>query len=84
MSAFMLILWGLVGWCGTPPKPRPLPRDIVAGVIGGLLGGGAVYLAVGLTGTVGSMDFVATAIGAFAGGRVLSDIVGLALGKTSA
>jgi hypothetical protein len=81
MSALVLFGWGLVGWCGTGPKPRPSPKQIISGVIGGLVGGGLVYFALGLSGALGSMDFVATAIGAYAGGRVLSDIAELVLGK---
>jgi phage shock protein PspC (stress-responsive transcriptional regulator) len=83
MSAFILVLWGLVGWCGTPPQPRPSPRYPIAGIIGGVLGGLAVFWALGL-GTIGAIEFVATAIGAFAGGRVLSDIVGFVMPEKSA
>lgn len=84
MTAFILVLWGLVGWCGTPPpKPKPSPRDPIAGIVGGVLGGLAVYWALGL-GTIGSIEFVATAIGAYAGGRVLSDIVGRVMPEKSA
>jgi hypothetical protein len=75
-----LVLSGLVGWCGTPPKPRPpIPKDPFVGFIGGVAGGLLVYWALGFEGTPTATQFFAIAIGAFAGGRVLSDIVDFVL-----
>jgi hypothetical protein len=70
------IFVGLVGWCGTPPLPRPPgPRDPLAGIIGGLAGGFLVFWALDLQAVTSAVDLIAVAIGAFAGGRVLSRAV---------
>ena len=76
MNAFVLLGWGIVGWCGNEPKPPiPNPRKDLAAFIGGLLGGLLVYYGLRAPETLGAIEFIATAIGAYAGGRVLSDIV---------
>ena len=75
MDFRVLIIVGLVGWCGTPmPKP-PLPKDPLAGIIGGILGALLVSWALGFEGALSATDFVAVAIGALAGGRVLYEVV---------
>jgi hypothetical protein len=93
----LYLMWALAGWCGTPwphwpgpgPGPGPDPNpwyDKVAGVIGGVIGGWlttkilTVATATAVTDNTAAM-FVATMAGAFVAGRVLSDIVGLTIGK---
>jgi hypothetical protein len=71
----MLVVVGLVGWCGTPMPRPPIPKDPIAGFIGGILGALLVHWAMGFEGALSSMDFVAVAIGALAGGRVLYEVV---------
>ena len=70
-----MVVFGLVGWCGTPMPRPPIPKDPLAGFIGGILGALLVHWAMGLEGALSSMDFVAVAIGAVAGGRVLYQVV---------
>jgi hypothetical protein len=88
----VLIGWLLVGWCGTPWRPRwPVPppppdgnpwmRYVIGGVIGAVGGviGGYVF------GQLFGADLAADAgvllslVGAFAGGRILGDVAGLAM-----
>ena len=72
----VLFLGGLVGWCGPIPTPRPpVPKEPVVGFVGGVIGAWFVYWALGMQGPLGAPEFVAIAIGAWATGRVLSDIV---------
>lgn len=72
----VLVLGGLVGWCGPAPKPRPpIPKDPFIGFIGGVLGAGFAYWALGMQSPLGATEFVAIAIAAWAVGRVLNDIV---------
>ena len=91
LDPFALIVWVLVGWsstCGTlpgkrfplpPPKSSLLIRGI--GVLGGLAGGLLFSLAWPLTGTATAVGVAATAVGAWAGGKFLMDVVSLAFGK---
>jgi hypothetical protein len=74
------LFWGLAGWCGTPwrhwpPPPPPGPDPWwavkVLGVIGGV-GGGWLFHAL-------SSDPMPGIVGAFIGGRVLSDLGGAIL-----
>ena len=59
------------------PKPEPNPfRRIAAGIVGGLVGGFVFDMAFPTEGALTAFEFAATCIGAFAGGRVLYDIVG--------
>jgi hypothetical protein len=74
MTVFLAISWGIFGWCGNEPKPVPNPRRDLAAVIGGILGGLLVQTILGSP--EGAMGFIAMAMGAFATGRVLSDIAG--------
>lgn len=76
MTTAVAIFVGLVGWAGTPPLPRPPgPRDPLAGIIGGLAGAFLVFWALDLQAVTSAADLIAVAIGAFAGGRVLSRVV---------
>lgn len=70
-------MWALVGWCGNepkwPPKPDPDPDPWlmirVISVVGGLIGGYVFtqFMDGGL---------LVGAVGAFVGGRFLTDVAG--------
>jgi hypothetical protein len=77
-----IIYNGLIGWCGSVPRPKfPMPpsppdpwpwwRNTFAGIVGGFAGGIIVNSGLGYN------ELVATSFGALAGGRVLSEIVEL-------
>ena len=79
------IVWALAGWCGTPwrhppipPSPDPEPWLFVkiVGILGGLAGGW--FLSRMFDGTplpALTVGYVAaTSVGAFIGGRVLSEL----------
>lgn len=74
MSTVTIVVGVLVGWASTVCCARATVGNLwvsrLIGVVGGLIG---AYLA----GTIGSGDGVATAIWAWAGAVVLSDIVNL-------
>ena len=81
-------LWALVGWCGTPwPRPWPRPdRDDrrlnpwiskLIGVVGGLVGGWVFYLVWPVEGSWTPIDAAATAVGAWIGAIVLSNLVAI-------
>jgi hypothetical protein len=83
------ILWALVGWCGTPwphrwfphPPTPPDPDPVwmkIAGVIGGIAGGFVFDRVWPMGGNVTSVEVAVTAIGAFIGAIVLSDITSMA------
>jgi membrane associated rhomboid family serine protease len=85
------VLWALVGWCGTPwphrfrlPPPPPPPDpwwfNRLPAVIGGLLGGWVFNSVWPMTANMSGVDVAATAVGAFVGAVLLTDIVGLARG----
>ncbi len=79
-NVVMWIFWGLVGWCGTKPRPKPEPnpfKRIAAGIVGGLVGGFLFDMAFPIEGAMTGLDFAATCIGAYVGGSVLSDLVTL-------
>jgi len=72
-----LILWSIVGWCGTPPGRIPIPVDpdptpwwlrATLGVAGGIAGGFLVNNGLGME------AIAASSFGAFAGGRILYDV----------
>ncbi|MBP8725023.1 MAG: hypothetical protein KBF37_09605 [Saprospiraceae bacterium] len=84
-----LVYWSLVGWCGTPPRPWPFPppppgppdpwwMKIGLGIAGGIAGGLLVKSGLGFE------DMVATSFGAFAGGRIFSDVAGMVMSKPTA
>jgi outer membrane lipoprotein SlyB len=80
MSLILALGWGVVGWCGNEPRPSPPnPRKdlavIIGGILGGVLGGYLVFSALGVQ-ALGAMEFIATSVGAFAGGRVLGSVAG--------
>ncbi|MEM8896899.1 MAG: hypothetical protein AAGC85_02290 [Bacteroidota bacterium] len=75
----LLAYWSLVGWCGTvprrfpfpiPPNPDPTPwwANIVFSVAGGIAGGFLVSQGLGFD------EIIATSFGAFAGGRIVSEL----------
>ena len=84
-NVMMWIGWGLVGWCGTGPKPRPPGPNpfvpVAAGIVGGLVGGFLFDMAFPTDGAMTALDFAATCVGAYAGGWVLSDIVTMGMKK---
>ena len=75
-------LWAAVGWCGTgrirgirvlPPPPPPPWHPLVA-MFGGAVVGFVTFWGLGLSMPLSSPDFIATSIGAYAGGRIFSDL----------
>lgn len=88
MNPSLIVLWALVGWCGTVPRPRfPPPPDppdpgpcLVCGVIGaiaGIIGGWAftqVFLPTDQFPIRSAIYAAATTVGAFVAGRIASDI----------
>lgn len=96
MTIELVVLWGLAGWCGTPPFPRPWPWPgpdpnpwaiKVVGVVGGLVGGVAFWQLFGggiiVDGMV-AINAAATAVGAYIGSVFLGDMYGLATGRGKA
>lgn len=75
MGIPVMILTGLVGWVGTPIPRPPGPKDPLAGIIGGIAGGFLVSWALDLQAAASAVDLIALAIGAYAGGRVLYQVV---------
>ena len=83
----MYALWAMVGWCGTPwrrfpiPDPDPEPWWLVKilAIVGGILGGILVRRMVGGQDTDPAV-IIATSIGAYAVGRVLSEVVSGVMG----
>jgi hypothetical protein len=85
MDTSLLVWWLIAGWCGTRPRrpkvpPPPLPQVLIliaAGLIGGLLGGW-LFTAVWPVAEVsaGAIYAAVSGLPAFAGGRVVSDILG--------
>ena len=92
MNWSLWVLWGAVGWCGTPwrrwpPPPPPDPDPWwwrVIGIVGGIIGGWA-YTAIWAQGT-GDMAIyaAATCVGAVVGSVIVQDIAGLARGGAKA
>ena len=90
MSPSLIFFWGLVGWCGTVPRPRfpPLPEPdpwpiyLVSrgiGVVSGILGGWVytqVFLPQDPIPSRSGLYVAATAVGAFVAARVVTDIYG--------
>lgn len=89
MSLSTLLLWGLVGWCGTPwPRPWPWPpgpgpmrntwlTGKLVGVVGGVVGGLIFTQVWPVEGIMSGIDAAATAIGAWAGAVFLSNLVAI-------
>ncbi len=90
MSFSLAALWILVGICPPwppwpwpwpwPPPPWPTPNPWVfkiAGVVGALIGGWAYTQAFPIEGAVTAIDAAATAIGAFVGAVLATNIYGL-------
>ncbi len=90
MSIELFVLWGLAGWCGTPPRPWPWPRPRpdpipwmikIVGVIGGLAGGWAFQTSLVSGGVVidgmTGINAAATAVGAYVGSVFLADMYNL-------
>ena len=83
----MYALWAMVGWCGTPwrrwpipdPDPEPWWMIKILAIVGGILGGFLVRRMVSGADTDTSV-VIATAIGAYAVGRVLSEVVSGVMG----
>lgn len=86
MNLSLITLWVLVGWCGTVPRP-PFPPDppttrtwLVSRVIGMVAGlvGGYVFTQVFLPSDPvpwrAAVFAAASAVGAFVGARVVTDI----------
>jgi hypothetical protein len=95
MPAFALLAaWVIVGWCGTVPRPRwphpPGPPDpdpwgpyLIGGIVaavGGVVGGWVFGQLLAID-QLSAAGIVVTLMGAFAGGRLAGDIVGLAMGR---
>lgn len=93
MTIQLAVLWGLAGWCGTPPFPWPWPWPDpdpnpwvikIVGVVGGLVGGFALWqLFAGGVSTNGfeAINAAATAVGAYIGSVFFSDMYGLVTGR---
>ena len=77
----LLVFWAADGYCGTPhpgpPGPPGPPFRMIAAIVGGILGGWVFSLVFPTTEMTG-IATAATGLGAFVGGRVLSDAAGLA------
>lgn len=83
------LFWALAGWCGTPwrrfpppPPPDPWFSIRVVGILGGLAGGWGferIFASDPMPG-VSAISVAATCVGAFIGGRVLSELSGMMLG----
>jgi hypothetical protein len=87
MNWSLMVLWGAVGWCGTPwrkwppppPDPDPWWRLLIA-IGGGILGGWG-FSAVWPQGAAEmSLYAAASSVGALAGSVIVQDIVGRARG----
>jgi len=91
MNVSLLVLWALVGWCGTvprrwpwpppPPDPGPDPWWLfsrVIGVIAGIIGGWAFTRVFGPQPEpwVSALPAAASSLGAFVVARVATDIIG--------
>jgi uncharacterized membrane protein YeaQ/YmgE (transglycosylase-associated protein family) len=86
MDASLVIWWLVAGWCGTPWRGRPLPPlplprfliTVAVGLVGGVVGGW-VFTAVWPTteAAVGAVYAAVSGLPAFAGARVLTDILGV-------
>lgn len=87
MDIALWVLWGAVGWCGTPwrrwpPPPEPDPWWWrVLGVVGGLIGGWAFSSAFPATSGDMYMHAVASSLGALAGSIILQDLARMGMGK---
>jgi hypothetical protein len=92
MTVGLLVLWILVGWCGTPwprrwPWPPPPPPDPwllkVVNIVGGVVGGWAFNLVWSLPAgdAVTGVAAAATALGAFVGSVILGDLYGLVMSR---
>ena len=88
MDMSLLVWWLIAGWCGTPPRRPKVPTPpfpqvlmvIAAGLIGGLLGGWLFTAVWPLTeASAGGIYAAVSGLPALAGGRVLSDILGLGI-----
>lgn len=93
MNVALLAAWVLVGWCGTGPRPKwprppgpPDPPDpwgpyLMGGIIaavGGVVGGWVFGQLLGVD-QASAAGMVVTLVGAFAGGRLVGDIAGMAM-----
>jgi hypothetical protein len=75
----LYLLWAAAGWCGTPwrkwpPPPPPDPWWLIkiAAIVGGIAGG---FLTQRLVGdSISDTSVIATTIGAFVVGRVVSEL----------
>ncbi len=90
MSTELFVLWGIAGWCGTPPRPRPGPRPPypdpwpwlevaiikTIGLIGAFVGGVLFTQTFAVAMPVSAMSAAATAIGAYFGAVLFSDVYG--------
>lgn len=86
MSTTLVLLWILVGWCGTPwprrwPWPPPPPPDPwmikFVNVVGGVVGGWLFNRIWPAGEVVTGIAAAATTVGAFVGAVVLGDLYGL-------
>ena len=89
MSASLMILWVVIGWCGTVPHPLLPPPPIpdpggpiywisrVIGVVSGVIGGSLytrVFLPQDPIPIMPGIHAAATAVGAFALARIITDV----------
>ena len=88
----LLVFWGVVGWCGTPPKPWPWPWPPgpwppdpwplwvkVVGIVGGIVGGFVFTQVWGGEATTTLIDVAASGVGAWVGSVFFSDMTGMFL-----
>ncbi len=97
MDIPLIILWALVGWCGTPPPPWPWPPipdpdpfpwiAKVVGIIGAIVGGiifSQVWQTAGgvvITEGLEAINAAATCVGAYLGNVLIGNIYGMTVGK---
>jgi hypothetical protein len=88
MYLYLIVLWALVGWCGTvpprplpplpdPPRPRPWFVSKAIGMVAGVVGGYVftqVFLPQDPDPIRSALFAAASAVGAFVAARVVTDI----------
>jgi hypothetical protein len=85
MNIALWVLWGAVGWCGTPWRRWPPPPDPdpwwwrVIGIVGGLAGGW-LFSSAWQAGSDPATYAALSSLGALAGSIIVQDVVRLGMG----